>query len=413
MKKNVKFAAASRVAGALLMANILTKKRTCFILHSEIANFRQRGQSSPRTLMLVVYPLPDKGLSISDKGVGSGLFILCQAFGDARNEIIRASFHAFPIIEPIISFRMRERAGHHPKNIMPMKRCYSLLLAFITALTAMAYDFQVDGIYYSISSSTAKTVSVTSGSDNYSGEIIIPEKVTYNATEYSVTEIGNYAFRDCTGLTAVTIPNSVTEIGSSAFSGCSGLTSVTIPNSVMIIRSFAFSGCSGLTSVTIPNSVTEILTSAFDGCSGLTSITIPNSVTSIRNYAFSGCTGLTTLNIEDGESTLQLGYNSSSNGLGLFSDCPLETVYMGRTLSYGSSPGYIYSPFAKKTKLTSLTIGDKVTLIGPSAFSGCIGLTSVTIPKSVTSIGDEAFSGCTGLTSLTIPDSVTSIGNAA
>ena len=65
--------------------------------------------------MLVVYPLPDKGLSISDKGVGSGLFILCQAFGDARNEIIRASFHAFPIIEPIISFRMRERAGHHPK----------------------------------------------------------------------------------------------------------------------------------------------------------------------------------------------------------------------------------------------------------------------------------------------------------
>ncbi|MDE5723214.1 MAG: hypothetical protein K2H99_03415, partial [Paramuribaculum sp.] len=86
---------------------------------------------------------------------------------------------------------------------MPMKRCYSLLLAFITALTAMAYDFEVDGIYYSISSSTAKTVSVTYKSGNiYSGEIIIPEKVTYNSTEYSVIEIGNYAFSGCSGLTS-------------------------------------------------------------------------------------------------------------------------------------------------------------------------------------------------------------------
>ncbi|MDE6524980.1 MAG: leucine-rich repeat domain-containing protein, partial [Paramuribaculum sp.] len=102
---------------------------------------------------------------------------------------------------------------------MPMKRCYSLLLAFITALTAMAYDFQVDGIYYSIRSSTGKTVSVTSGSDNYSGEIIIPEMVTYNDTEYSVKEIGNYAFRGCSGLTSVTIPSSVTAIGNYSKSG--------------------------------------------------------------------------------------------------------------------------------------------------------------------------------------------------
>ena len=103
-----------------------------------------------------------------------------------------------------------------------------------------------------------------------------------------MTSIGEYAFRDCYGLTSVTIPNSVTSIGGGAFEGCSGLTSVTIPYSVTSIGNYAFSGCSGLTSVTIPNSVTSIGWGAFRECSGLTSISIPNSVTSIGGGAFNG-----------------------------------------------------------------------------------------------------------------------------
>ncbi|MDD6851218.1 MAG: leucine-rich repeat protein, partial [Bacteroidales bacterium] len=87
----------------------------------------------------------------------------------------------------------------------------------------------------------------------------------------------------------------VKSIGHSAFRGCSGLTSVTIPNSVTSIDAYAFRGCSGLKSVTIPNSVTSIGASAFYNCSGLTSVTIPNSVTSIGNYAFQGCIGLKTI----------------------------------------------------------------------------------------------------------------------
>jgi len=99
--------------------------------------------------------------------------------------------------------------------------------------------------------------------------------------------IGGGAFRDCTGLTSITIPNSVTSIGSSAFSYCTGLTSVTIPNSVTSIGNNAFNSCTGLTSVTIPNSVISIGNYAFLGCidvgysSGkLTSVTFVGTIPS-------------------------------------------------------------------------------------------------------------------------------------
>ena len=89
-----------------------------------------------------------------------------------------------------------------------------------------------------------------------------------------MTSIGRGAFRDCTGLTEVTIPNSVTSIGGAAFYGCIGLTSVTIPNSVTSIGHEAFRDCTGLTEVNIPNSVTSIGSSAFEGCTGLTAVTV-------------------------------------------------------------------------------------------------------------------------------------------
>ena len=104
------------------------------------------------------------------------------------------------------------------------------------SLSANAYDFEVDGIYYNVLSMTDLTCSVTSGDNKYSGNVIIPEKATYAGMTFAVTSIGDDAFRGCSGLTTVTIPNSVTSIGWSAFSGCSGLTSVTIPESVTSIE---------------------------------------------------------------------------------------------------------------------------------------------------------------------------------
>ena len=289
---------------------------------------------------------------------------------------------------------------------------FAALLAVLVPQQLAAYDFMVDGLCYNINSDGTR-VEVTyqnysqSSYTDLSGDLIIPETVTNNGTTYSVTSIGWNAFRGCSGLTSITIPNSVTSIGSSAFEGCSGMRSITIPNSVTYIGNGAFGGCwkvesmkvasgnrvydsrndcnaiietgtntliFGCKTSSIPNSVTSIGDSAFEGCSGLTSVTIPNSVTSIGWNAFYGCSGLTSVTIPN---------SVTSIGGGAFSGC---------------------------SGLTSVTIPNSVTAIGDSVFGGCIGLISVTIPNSVTAIGAGAFNGCSGLLSVSIPKSVKKIG---
>ena len=270
-----------------------------------------------------------------------------------------------------------------------------LLAALLHCIATNAHDFEADGIYYNIISFTEKTVEVTyqgeqyDSYDEYNGTVIIPETVA----PYRVIKIGANAFRGCDNLTSITIPEGVTSIGESAFSNC----------------------CS-LTSIDIPESVTEIGWAAFYGCSSLTFITIPQNVISIEENAFSGCTSLKRLIIEDGSEILSLGYNSfdfGNIGQGLFYDCPLMNVYLGRNLSYKSGKSYGYSPFHNKEKLTLVTIGEKVTEIGDYAFSGCSGLKSITFPESMTEIGKWAFDGCNGITSITIPKSVTIIKGGA
>lgn len=101
----------------------------------------------------------------------------------------------------------------------------------VMMLTMAAYctaqDFIVDGIKFTINYDN-KTVSVARNGDA-NGILNIPETVTYNKKNYPVTKIGESAFKDCSELTQVNIPNSVTEIDVLAFYGCSGLTQVTVP----------------------------------------------------------------------------------------------------------------------------------------------------------------------------------------
>ena len=178
-----------------------------------------------------------------------------------------------------------------------LHRWLGVAVAWLGITSASAYDFQVDGIYYDINTdeTTVTVTNETGFSASYSGEVIIPQSVTFQGNTYIVTSIGYSAFLYCTGLTSITIPNSVTTIGENAFFCCTGLTEVTIPESVTSIGSWAFSSCTSLTEVIIPNSVTTIGRQAFHGCTSLTEVTIGESVTSIGDLAFLSCTSLETI----------------------------------------------------------------------------------------------------------------------
>jgi len=165
----------------------------------------------------------------------------------------------------------------------------------------------VEDIYYTIKDGN---VTLTKWSKDVT-TVNIPASITYKETPYPVTSIGASAFKGCTGLTEVVIPNTITSIGSSAFSGCTSLTEVVIPNTITSIGASAFSGCAGLTKVIIPDGVTSIGYSAFRGCAGLIEVVIPDSVTSIADSAFSGCTSLTSVVI--GKSVNQIGQSAFYN----------------------------------------------------------------------------------------------------
>ena len=284
---------------------------------------------------------------------------------------------------------------------------------------AIAYNFEMNGIYYNVINSTNNTVEVTykihNSSSNYYGSVTIPETVTYGGITYSVTKIGTDAFYYCRGLTSVTIPSSVTTISSCAFSECSGLTgSLVIPNSVISIGNFAFSKCSGLTSVSIPKSVKTVGQGAFWDCTGLTSVCISDIaawcnisfVTSNSNplyYAHA----LYLNNSEVSELVIPESVNVIGNYA--FEYCSgLKNVYLPNSLTEIGQMA-----FGGCNKLANINIPNSVVYIGNSAFSGCNELTSINIPNGLSSIEFGTFSGCSKLISINIPSSVTSIGDGA
>jgi len=199
----------------------------------------------------------------------------------------------------------------------------------------------------------------------------------------SVTNLGDYAFNNCSSLTNLALGTNLTSIGEAAFQSCGGLTSIAIPNGVTSIGDWAFQFSGRLTSVTIGASVTSIGQGAFAACGSLASVTIPASVTNLGAYLFAGCTSLGAIRVAANNPA----YRSVDGVLFNQNQTTLITYPPGKAGS-------------------SYTIPNSVTNIGRAAFEAGDNLTSITIPASVVSLGDFAFAAGGILTSLTPPEIV-------
>ena len=124
-----------------------------------------------------------------------------------------------------------------------MKKLILLFVLTLLPLLASAYDAKINGIYYNFSGNEARVTYQRYYNSDYSGNIVIPELVTYKGKSYSVTTIETCAFSACKGLSSVTIPNSVTNILGGAFDRCTSLTHIEIPKSVTTIDSSTFREC--------------------------------------------------------------------------------------------------------------------------------------------------------------------------
>lgn len=249
-----------------------------------------------------------------------------------------------------------------------MKKLLIVIILFLLPSLVNAYDVEKKFIYYNLISKTQEA-EVTYGDSKYGGNIEIPETITYDGITYTVTSIGQEAFRNCYSLKSVTIPKTIKKIGYLSFFGCSSLTKVNITDLASWCE-IEYDGYEGvplhwahhlylndeeITELVIPDNVQYIHKYSFYECDGLISVRIPKTVEEFF-AAFENCINLKNIEI-----------NCSKIGQAAFVGC---------------------------SGITDLSISNNVTFISTSAFQNCKGLTSITLGKNVNYIGNSAFALC-------------------
>lgn len=276
-------------------------------------------------------------------------------------------------------------------------------------------------------------------------EVEIPSEVTYNDVTYTVTAIGDEAFKNNAYVTGVDIPETVTSIGKQAFFYNNNLSRLDIPGSVKVVGESAFHGCKNLMFVTIANGVEEIGTKAF--CfAALRNVTIPVSVKKLGSYVFYySQETIEDFTIEDSTEPLYLVADKEDHNY-MLAEAEVENLYIGRNLMPAPDadgkidetlPMYLASVGVQSgSTIRNLTLGKNVTdiwpglfrdfkdiktllipstvkTIGAEAFSMCSALEKVNFESGVQSIGENAFSACRQITNLTLPGGLKTIGRAA
>lgn len=207
-------------------------------------------------------------------------------------------------------------------------------------------------------------------------EIIMPD---------TLQQIGSEAFYQA-NLKEVTIPQNVTTIGSYAFYNCDKLRTVNIPSRVKRLEEYMFYDCLLLSSVELSDSLTYIGNYAFSNCPSISSIVLPDAITQINTRAFSGCTSLASVNFPEGLTTI---------GNYAFRECALDSVVLPSSLNTLGT----YS-FYDCNRLRSVTLHG-VSSIGEYSFASCENLKEANLPATLISCGNYIFNGCEQLATVT------------
>ena len=306
----------------------------------------------------------------------------------------------------------------------------------------------IDGVYYVLNNEEKTAEVVEPSGFRYQGDIVVPDTVNQDGTDYAVTSLGEgafmqstltsvqlpkqtlrvigpYAFLECSGLTEIDVPETVTTIGESALETYH-LKRISIPASVMEMGDNAVGGCPELESVTVAEGNTHF--GVFDGVlmdkaqtrlicypaklAGKT-YTVPATVTTIDKRAFRYLANLTSVTIPASVTELAYGMFYQASSLAEINIDPANTAYC-------SADGVVYNadkdnlliyPAGKTTKY--YTPDFPVETIGPSAFTHATHLQTVAIPEGATTICDAAFYSCTSLQKVSFPESITKIGTGA
>ena len=272
----------------------------------------------------------------------------------------------------------------------------------------------------------------------YFKNLKLPNTIKYGNTTYTITSIAPYAFCEEIGIKTITIPETIKTIGFYAFYRCINLISINIPNCVTSIESGTFEYCKKLNSMKLGNGIRTIGSRSFFDCHELTEINIPGSCTYIENDAFGWCKSLRKLTIEDGNRILEFGYcyelsniysgSDEAEFRGMFADCPIEELYLGRNITFPIGTNKSYPPFKGISNyctnssgyqgpdgknIKKLEFGDFVTNLPKELFYKSTFKCDIILPQNIETIEEDCFNLSffnNNQTEIVFPKSLKSVG---
>ena len=286
-----------------------------------------------------------------------------------------------------------------------MRKLLTIFTALICAASMSAEIVLIEGLYYSLGTTTATVVKdQEDGKPTYLPylSVTIPDSVTYNNYTYPVKTIGGSAFENCSNLLSVTLPNTITAINSYAFNNCSKLGSVNLPEGLTNIYAYAFYRCN-LSSVTIPSTVTSIGNRAFQDnpTTSVTWLPVNCSIqTSTEAPFYASPSAITSFTFGD---QVEIIPNYLCYKMG-----QLDTVVLPQNLQTIGNYAFCYC-----SSLKGVEIPASVTLVARNSFEYCTSLKSFTFPEGITTVATDVLDGCTALEEVFIPASVTTINAEA